>query len=540
MFASWPIHPLLLACYPVVYLLAENKGEVYVSDAAASLVAVVLGASVLLVVARWLLGDWARGGLVSSLALGICFLHAGLLELWDRVSGVGAGSLGVLEGALLLGGIFLFRRRPRDPVFATGVLNVVLLVLVAIPTFSVARQVLEVGEGFVFRPAVVDPAGDTGLEFSLNSEREDLPDIYYILVDGYARADVLRDLFGHDNSEFLAALRALGFYVAERSASNHTSTFLGLATVLGLDYLEALDPAVKGRANRMARSQELGSDTAQRIKRSRVVAALRTAGYQIISIPTGRDRYVPDGADEYVTLASAERSLGEFERAILDMTPFPALVSTLPGENESESQTQRRRILYAIEQLGEMPSRSGPSFVFAHLMAPHPPFVFGPEGQERQLSHQLFHDYSDPQIRAFAGAYADQVEFLNGRLLEVVSKLVEESAISPIIILQGDHGLRLFQDKGPDTICLVESFAILNALRLPGVPADRLYETISPVNTFRLIFDGYFGTSLGLLEDRSYFANRFGMFVFRDVSDRVETCSGVEITPGGVARRVDR
>jgi len=59
---------------------------------------------------------------------------------------------------------------------------------------------------------------------------------------------------------------------------------------------------------------------------------------------------------------------------------------------------------------------------------------------------------------------------------------------------------------------------ILNAYALPGVdPAQALYPSISPVNSFRVVLNRYFGTDLPLLEDRSYFApnqdhERIGLF----------------------------
>ncbi len=48
-----------------------------------------------------------------------------------------------------------------------------------------------------------------------------------------------------------------------------------------------------------------------------------------------------------------------------------------------------------------------------------------------------------------------------------------------------------------------DQFKILNAYYLPG-HNDLLYPTISPVNTFRLIFDTYLGADYPLLKDISY------------------------------------
>ena len=37
--------------------------------------------------------------------------------------------------------------------------------------------------------------------------------------------------------------------------------------------------------------------------------------------------------------------------------------------------------LYALKQLHNVPYIPGPKFVFAHLIIPHSPFVFGPDGE---------------------------------------------------------------------------------------------------------------------------------------------------------------
>ena len=58
----------------------------------------------------------------------------------------------------------------------------------------------------------------------------------------------------------------------------------------------------------------------------------------------------------------------------------------------------------------------------------------------------------------------------------------------------------------PEKTCLWERTPILNAYYLPGQAASHLYESISPVNTFRLILNQYFGGQYPLLKDISYFS----------------------------------
>lgn len=77
----------------------------------------------------------------------------------------------------------------------------------------------------------------------------------------------------------------------------------------------------------------------------------------------------------------------------------------------------------------------------------------------------------------------------------------------------------LFWDS-PDKTDHRESTSILNAFYLPGVDASVLYDSISPVNTFRVVLDLYFGTGYGLIDDRSYFSNDRHPYRFLDVTGK--------------------
>jgi hypothetical protein len=142
----------------------------------------------------------------------------------------------------------------------------------------------------------------------------------------------------------------------------------------------------------------------------------------------------------------------------------------------------------------------------------------------RAINLDLFRSYPEPRVRELGRAYTDQIQYLNGRVLAAIDRILAASP-EPIVILMGDHGLRLLLRRSARDTCLRETFAILNAIRLPDRDESWLYETISPVNVFRIVFDAYFGTKLGRLPDRSLFAHRPGYYDFVEVTDRVETCS---------------
>jgi hypothetical protein len=93
-------------------------------------------------------------------------------------------------------------------------------------------------------------------------------------------------------------------------------------------------------------------------------------------------------------------------------------------------------------------------------------------------------------------AYSDQVTFLNKRLLQDIETILAESDPQPIIILMGDHG---WADRN-----IEDRLSILNTYLVPPAAAARLDQTITPVNSSRVIFDAVYGGSYRQLPNVSY------------------------------------
>ncbi|MFC1736984.1 hypothetical protein ACFL1X_12780, partial [Candidatus Hydrogenedentota bacterium] len=103
--------------------------------------------------------------------------------------------------------------------------------------------------------------------------------------------------------------------------------------------------------------------------------------------------------------------------------------------------------------------------------------------------------------------YIDQLVFVTRKTQETIDAILANSERPPIIILQSDHGpgSTLTWDK-PEETNFHERLSILNAYYLPNEGDERLYENISPVNSFRVVLNRYFNTDLELLDDKSYFS----------------------------------
>ncbi|MFN2216574.1 MAG: hypothetical protein ACK2TS_06475, partial [Anaerolineales bacterium] len=148
-----------------------------------------------------------------------------------------------------------------------------------------------------------------------------------------------------------------------------------------------------------------------------------------------------------------------------------------------------------VKQLESLPNGLSPRFVFAHLVIPHIPFVFGPNGESLlvgPLTTERPYTWEE-----YKQGYGNQVQFISKRMIEVVHSIIDNSNVPPIIVIQGDHG--------PGYSSNSDRMAILNAYYLPK-GTSLLYEGISPVNSFRVIFDEYFYGNLELLDDVSYFS----------------------------------
>jgi hypothetical protein len=69
---------------------------------------------------------------------------------------------------------------------------------------------------------------------------------------------------------------------------------------------------------------------------------------------------------------------------------------------------------------------------------------------------------------------------------------------------------------------LMRKFPNLAAFYLPQASHADLYPTITPVNSFRVVFRMYFGADLATLPDRNYvFRSTRRLYDFTEVTERV-------------------
>jgi hypothetical protein len=489
-------HPFLFALYPILAAYARNFSQVQVGEVIRPIVVMLLVTTIAFLVLGATLKDWDRAGFITSLLLFVFMYYGYYTHFPLQIELLG---LQISRHFLLMGLWVIFFyivthkwvwKRVR-PSFVTRYLN-----LLAIISFFFPIRVIFIS-WFNYNPLYSWKPNLPPIEVSVNIKER--PDIYYIILDGYGRSDMLLEEYGYDNTEFTNFLRSRGFYVADQARSNYFATFFSLSSSLNMTYLDILD--------------QFSVETIQNLRllivQNRVFKFLKEQGYQIVTFSTGFEPTEILEVDYYINPKLTP--FNNFEVMLLQTSvawiPFELIASDknviLPGYD-----AHRKRILYQFEELPKLVELKGPKFVFLHVLAPHPPFVFGPQGEE--ISPDRVYSMMDGSqfqgtFQEYLTSYPNQLRYINKLTQKMIDQLLRSSTKPPIILLQGDHGPGAYLEWPIiEQSCIRERTSILSAYYLPGPGKDELYPSITPVNSFRLIFDIYFGTELGLLEDKTW------------------------------------
>ncbi len=494
-----PFYPWLAGAAPILHFLASNPLHFKAADAVVPLVA-TLAAVTLGVLGAWLLlKHWHRSAAAVTVAIAFVFGY-GHVESLIRATLDDRLFFGVAVALAAAAGLLVIRSGPVA-VRWTPFLNVLTTVLVVFPAVSLVAAAVTSQESPTARAGVEDLAAHL-LPPVLPEVAGERPNIYYIILDSYARGDALAENFGFDNSEFLRALEDRGFYVASEATSNYTYTIQSTPSLLNLHYLESLGRRVPGTHHdllEIARFHAIG-------------AILKSLGYTYVHLDSGvlstelapqADRVVsftpsgplvrattgsissPDAAAAHPLLSS------RFIRRLVQTTALRPVLGQqfLLGDTEPYPWWSPHRALQMFDYLASPIETDGPKFVLAHIVKPHDPSTFDKEGNFIDDA-QGFDNYHDPSVPS---AYVGQLIYINKLVLDMIDSVLRGHARPPIIVISGDHGHSTSREH---------RHSILSAFHFPGGGTENLYPTISSVNHFRFMLDYYFNFDFGLLDDR--------------------------------------
>jgi hypothetical protein len=360
-------------------LLSANISDLAINQAFPAILVVPTLAGLLVWGLQRLFKDSHRAAFVAFLGI-FWFFFYGTVRIVAGVVNLGGIALNqhtifftLWSLAFLLMGSSWIWRRVQSPQTITDFLNLVCTLVFVI---SVGRIALDLAPRYLNQPDA--SALIAGLP---EQQREEQPDIYYIIVDGYARSDLLQEIFGYDNTAFLQALESRGFYVAGQSQSNYMQTALSLASSMNLDYLTGLPTAMPDRG------QLIGM-----IRHSKLRETLEYLGYQIVTFDSGYQPTTLSDTDHY--LASDQIKKNRDLEAYLWINS----VAVILIENHwveapiTRYSAQQARVLYTFDQLAPGTSAARPKVCLRPHHCSPPAFHFRPEWANHARKYYILSD----------------------------------------------------------------------------------------------------------------------------------------------------
>lgn len=486
------IHPFLVALAPVVFLWQKNFGEVPTREVIPALVISLILAGLAMLLLKIFFSNAEK---IAIFASSVLFISLFFNNIYNTIFYNSFLDLRIRWTFLILVVFFVvfayvIKKTQKD-------LRVINTLITLTAGIFIILSLVQLGVGYYESSRDMPGSNLDGVSLG-RGVSEGYPDIYYIILDGYSSPDVIENVLGYEEIDSMVSyLESNGFYIAKESKTNYPTTFLSIPSSLNMQYLE--DPEADKHHFIMAEDHK-------------VKDILKSYGYKYFHFGANTFTYHNRYADQNINIGF----LSPFQAVLWNHTIFKHIQdftgTRFEGFDLLDTRlTQWKREKYKIEKLYEASEGDDPVFVFAHFLLPKGDNVFNKDG--------TYVTGKEARINGRIKGYIHQLEYINSEMKKVISDILENSQLEPVIIIQGDHGFPFYSalaelESFADPVRARElvvpgrhSFPILNTFYFPGGGDALLYDSITPVNTFRILFNYYFDQDLDLLEDISYTAN---------------------------------
>jgi hypothetical protein len=503
---------VLFTFYPLLFLWAVNISQMDPAVVVRPFLFTLMGSALLYGILYLIFRNGIKAAFIGTLLL-IAFFTYG--DVYYAARGVPV--FNILNHHIVLFPIYLLLTSLGIwGIFRIKKYDNFVLYLNAISLALVVLQVVELSYAYIRTSYAASQPVKLQSGLTLSTDLKDMPDIYVIVLDTYMRSDALKQDLGYDNSPFINQLTQIGFYVASCGHPNYTFTYASISALLDMRYIPG------AYANDVWDEFSNNGFWSALLKNTEVHQQLKSVGYKTVAFqepapliqfddsdiligvdhPTIGSQYLYPFEAIYVnstaaTLLNALDPKGKVEQLLqgnsAKQNAATVDFSVLSGVNRDLVISRVTSTLFILNHLPEVPAIAGPKFTYAHIFVPHTPFAFTPDGA-------LVNDpnfYGAIQGKAVNDeyqkqGYLNQIQYIDKAIVPVLQTIISKSKKPPIIILLGDHGLQADN-----------RYTNLLAYYLPN-GTGKLYPSISPVNSFRLIFDEYFGANYPMLPDLTY------------------------------------
>jgi hypothetical protein len=495
--SSTVIHPFIFAIFPVFFLFTFNLNQLSFQDIIFPLIVTLSITFLLWILLSFIIKNKIKSAIIISIGLILFFTYGHIHNIISDSDFIQSEIerhryLLIPFIATFIVSLIYFVKSTRKFDNFTKIVNTISIVLIMISMANVGT--------FAFEQNSLNSL-DVKNESQpiLNNE---FPNIYHIVLDGYAGNEVLNEFYNYQNNEFTTFLQTNDFIVPSKSTTNYAITFLSLTSILNMEYVNDFVKQLGPDSNNQHPVYEM-------TKNNQVMQILKDYGYKIIILGSTVE-FATEFTESDVVLCS-EKSLTntEFIINLVKTSMLKPIYSML-------FETSRDKITCSLDNLPNLHEEyESPIYVFSHILLPHPPFQFGPNGEEIDPTKiEISDDWNNKE------GYINQVKFANKKISEFVTKIKADNNNS-IILLHGDHGTGSVSDLDLSGDGIKQRMMIFNAYHLPGNPTIIPYDGISPVNSYRIIMNSYFEKDYPLLDDKSYFSTHNEPYDLIDVTSKL-------------------
>ncbi len=522
--SRFPWNFVFLSLFPPLFLYVQNVDIVQFSEAAPAIIASLLVFFGVFLSLRQTYGSQNKAALFTSFLILSFYsfgqvhgqLHGLFLSRDFDVPVPGLGNLpayGLVIGSLLILiyaylSIWIFRKIKRSQSDlrnfskALTAISAVLLIFQPVVFLMNEYSVMsfkELTQKEFFPPFTKEETTINGIQ------KSEMPDIYFIVPDGYARSDILESVYGHDNSSFTDALKDENFQIASNSTSAFYWTFLSMTSTFNMDYVTDYQKVIgpKGRIRTLPNYH---------FRYNRAAQFLKSIGYEFVQTEsTWIGAKFGPYADQFFPCFGTDFFSSEYFGVLVETSLLRPFVSTF-GKDLVSCHLKNFNNLKTIAKSAS----ESPKFVLSHFVLPHHPYLFDSQGNFQKyatISNQF--DFQNI-LWEKKSSYIEQLQYVNQRLLEVVREIRSNSKRPAVIIIASDHGVHVANKKLSALAQNQERFknfiAVSSNKQDFQLPAD-----INLVNVLRHVFNAHLGTSFKSLPQKTYYSKFSRPYSFKEI-----------------------
>ncbi len=488
------LQPYLFSIFFILISYNQNIDELSIPDLFSVFLVVLPIITILLIIAKLIIKDSTKSVLISSLLVILFFTYTSIHDLlWKYVLfGYNLGSHKILIPLIFVSLIITFFFFLKSHKNFDKLLQISSGIIITMVIFTVVD---------IANISSIEPLSEYTSDQVFLFEQSELRNIYVIILDEYASTESLMTNFDYDNSNFENFLKDNGFFIPENTFGNYMETRLALPSLLNMNYVN-LDSESK-------RAQDM---ILQKITRDNLAMKnFKEIGYEIV--------YFHEENNLQPVKTIENKFCGTFFNNtflvfVIHGTPL-VILNNLTDPFNLQQYIENRLCIFN-ELLTVDKEFSDPILVHAHIMLPHGPVIFDSAGNT--IFEKKLHD-------AGPSKYVEQLQYANSRVKQVVEKLLVQEP-KPIIIILSDHGYRWdFDWNNPTDEQFKVTYPNFMAFYFPEKELRHEdFPIMTPVNTYRILFNTYFGTNYELLDNKMYFRDNYytdveGIPALRDITN---------------------